>query len=103
MNFPPHLKTASEAGISFMGADVEPQQPSSAGSVSDGMAAQTLVAVTTSPPQLGRGKRQRKARDIGDLTQCLCGDSVSKSSADAIKCNRNGCETGWVRVDRYLN
>ncbi|KAJ7249334.1 hypothetical protein C8J57DRAFT_1475255, partial [Mycena rebaudengoi] len=38
---------------------------------------------------------KRKARDIGDLSQCLCGNSISSSDSNAVKCNRNGCETGW--------
>ncbi|KAJ7280661.1 hypothetical protein C8J57DRAFT_1500877 [Mycena rebaudengoi] len=32
---------------------------------------------TIETPELGRGKRKRKARDIGDLSQCLCGNSIS--------------------------
>ncbi|KAJ7238011.1 hypothetical protein C8J57DRAFT_1478783 [Mycena rebaudengoi] len=50
---------------------------------------------TIETPELGRGKRKRKARDIGDLSQCLCGNSISSSDSNAVKCNRNGCETGW--------
>ncbi|KAJ6583593.1 hypothetical protein DFH09DRAFT_1436126 [Mycena vulgaris] len=53
-----------------------------------------ITAVDIPPIEFGRGKRKRKARDIGNLSQCLCGDSVSRSSDDAIQCNRNGCETG---------
>ncbi|GLB44010.1 putative zinc finger [Lyophyllum shimeji] len=40
-----------------------------------------------------RPRRKRKARDIGNLRQCLCGVTVEKSS-DTIECRRAGCETG---------
>jgi hypothetical protein len=51
-----------------------------------------------SPPKHGRGKRVRKAREI-NLSQCLCGSSLTSLSPRVIKCNRNGCETEWVRTD----
>jgi hypothetical protein len=41
--------------------------------------------------------RKRKARDVGDLSQCLCGIAVSNAGhTDAIQCRRPGCETKWV-------
>ena len=45
-------------------------------------------------------RRKHKARDMGDLSQCLCGDVVSQSqigSIEVVQCKKVGCETGWVR------
>ncbi|KAJ7814764.1 hypothetical protein B0H14DRAFT_3746965 [Mycena olivaceomarginata] len=58
----------------------------------------TVAVVSPLPPVLGRGKRKRKARNFGDLKDCLCGIPASGSDGDAIECNRNGCETGWYHL-----
>lgn len=47
-----------------------------------------------------RSRRKRKARSMGNLSQCLCGLTLSQvevaDSVDVIQCKRTGCETGWV-------
>ena len=45
--------------------------------------------------------RKCKACDVGDLSQCLCGETVSVAQIDAgtevAQCKKAGCEMGWVR------
>jgi hypothetical protein len=47
-----------------------------------------------------RSRRKRKARDIGDLSQCLCGETVSPAQihtgTEIAQCKTAGCETKWV-------
>ncbi|KAJ7183864.1 hypothetical protein C8R46DRAFT_1186739 [Mycena filopes] len=58
------------------------------------------LIVPESPPivEMGRGKRKRKTVDVGNLSQCLCGNSVAKNEPGKIKCNRNDCETKWYHL-----
>lgn len=50
-----------------------------------------------------RSCRKFKAHDMVDLSQCLCGDTVSSAQIDACvdvaQCKKAGCETGWVSAD----
>lgn len=61
---------------------------------------ETIVAPDLEDRGIGRSRRKRKARDVGNLSQCLCGLTLSQAevadSIDAIQCKRTGCETGWV-------
>lgn len=57
-----------------------------------------------------RPRRKRKARtfELGDLSQCLCGNPVSEEDTAnprmAVKCKKTGCETVWVSVqDLHYN
>ncbi|KAJ7723875.1 hypothetical protein B0H14DRAFT_2641683 [Mycena olivaceomarginata] len=56
------------------------------------------LIVPDSPPivQLGHGRRKGTIRDVGDLSQGLCGKSVSKDETDKVKRNRHGCETKCI-------
>ena len=48
----------------------------------------------------GCSRRKCKARSIGNLSQCLCGSSVSVAQIEAgievAQCKTAGCETKWV-------
>ncbi|KAF8175956.1 hypothetical protein K438DRAFT_1979459 [Mycena galopus ATCC 62051] len=71
------------------------EAPSSAAEITTTSGGNPAVVVGSPPsPALGRGKRKRRTRNFGDLKDCLCGIPASDSAGDAIKCNRNGCETG---------
>jgi len=58
------------------------------------------------PPSLtdkntSRSGRKRKARNMGNLSQCLCEDTVSltqieASAIEVVQCKKAGCETEWV-------
>ncbi|KAJ7836789.1 hypothetical protein B0H14DRAFT_3460513 [Mycena olivaceomarginata] len=58
------------------------------------------LIVPDSPPivQLGHGRRKGTIRDVGDLSQGLCGKSVSKDETDKVKRNRHSCETKWYHL-----
>jgi hypothetical protein len=46
--------------------------------------------------------RKHKACDVGDLSQCLCGETVSVAqidiSTDVAQYKKAGCETGQVKT-----
>jgi len=58
------------------------------------------------PPPLtdkntSRSDWKRKACDMGNLSQCLCEDTVSltqieASAIEVVQCKKAGCETEWV-------
>ena len=60
----------------------EPQSPSS-----------ELLFFDSEPTRAGR---KRRCRDMSGLSQCLCGKSVPPGDAGSVKCQRVGCEMGWV-------
>ncbi|KAF8056026.1 hypothetical protein FPV67DRAFT_686987 [Lyophyllum atratum] len=46
-------------------------------------------------------RRKRKVRDVGDLSQCLCGETVSaeqRAGGAAVECRREACETKWYHL-----
>jgi hypothetical protein len=47
-----------------------------------------------------RPRTKRKAIDLGNLLQCLCGQPVStaqiQAGSDVAQCKKAGCETEWV-------
>ncbi|KAJ7671994.1 hypothetical protein B0H17DRAFT_1335340 [Mycena rosella] len=61
------------------------------------------ILPVTQPTVSSRSGRKRVAKDVGDLSLCICGDSAvpidSKSTGDVAYCKIEGCETKWYHLD----
>ncbi|KAJ7654334.1 hypothetical protein B0H17DRAFT_1186207 [Mycena rosella] len=61
------------------------------------------ILPVTQPTVSSRSGRKRVAKDVGDLSLCICGDSAvpidSKSTGDVAHCKIEGCETKWYHLD----
>jgi hypothetical protein len=58
------------------------------------------------PERTATGRPKRKVagwqREVVSVGQCVCGKTVTdeeKETDEAVECNQNGCEHGWVSLD----
>ena len=76
---------------------VLPEAP--AGSSSGVLPTSELLDDNDDEPPI-RSRRKRKIVDVGSLSQCLCGQTVSiaqiETGQDVAQCRKAGCETEWV-------
>jgi len=104
------MSTTAEGGQASTPVDNEPGNRVSTQCDVMPQQQQTLIATTQSEfsvdaPPTRRG-RIRKTRDMGELTVCICGSTVSAAdrtatSTVALQCGYLGCEVGWVSLFSY--
>lgn len=85
----PQLKTLGPSDAPTPETVPDGRQPVASAAIDDEVASGT------------RPQRKRKVLDVGNLSQCLCGNTVFReqtTNGEAVQCKRSGCETEWVRI-----
>ncbi|KAF9455979.1 hypothetical protein BDZ94DRAFT_1302808 [Collybia nuda] len=85
----PRLKTLGPSDVPTPETVPDGRQPVASAAIDDEVASGTRL------------QRKRKVLDVGNLSQCLCGNTVFReqtTNGEAVRCKRSGCETEWYHL-----